>query len=387
MCTIQMTWHESVASVLRLRGEWDQLLDSWDVDCVFLRWDWIRVWLRVYGRDAHLLVGIAIDGEETVGIAPFVIAVERILPLGPRVRCVRLLGSGILCPDHLLLPVAPGREDDFADALVASLYARKKEWDRIELLDLLGAHAAWRSFGRAIEASGHAVLVRKRTHCPYVPLPASFDEYLGTLGAMTRRTIRHGMRRLDSNLKVQFMTPATIPDVDRLMAHLEDLHGRVWRARGHAGVFSDRNFRLFHRLHARCALRKDRLWLMGMCTQDREIAVLLGFLSRRGLHAYQLGHDPDLKMYSLGTMMVTSCIARAIKLGLSEMDFLRGQGAYKMHLARQERRGHDLIVHRGTAADVAADATAWIRGRISRIVGAVLGKRGKNWLKGRFSIR
>jgi CelD/BcsL family acetyltransferase involved in cellulose biosynthesis len=118
-----------------------------------------------------------------------------------------------------------------------------------------------------------------------------------------------------------------------------------------------------------------------MATPEREIAVLLGFVSGRGLHYYQLGHDPELRAFSIGTMMVAACIARATERGLPEMDFLRGQGAYKSHLTRHERRGHDLIVHGGSPADRAASAVSGLRGGVRSVLRKTIGKERAQQIK------
>ncbi len=380
----EISWHQTTASVLRLRADWDRWLDAWDVVCSFLRWDWIRTWLRVYAKNAQLLVGVVTEEGVVIGIAPLVIARERTFPGGPVVRCVRMIGDGPLCPDHLVFPVAAGRGDLFAHALVDGLLARQAEWDRIEIRDLLQEHPVWQAVAAALRASGVHPVVRTRTHCPYIPLPDSFDAYLETLGTKTRKMLRYGLKRLDRELNVRIIEPTSVDEVDRLVARLEVLHGRAWKARGRPGVFEDEAFRLFHRLHARRAYRSGRLWLTAMSTSDREIAVLLGFVSPRGLHYYQLGHDPEMRAYSVGTMMVASVIARGIARGLPEMDFLRGQGAYKMHLTRHERRGHDLIVHSGSTANRAANAVHDLRGGVRTVLRKTIGKdraqRLKRWI-------
>ena len=381
---IEIVWHETVAAVLRLGGGWDRRLAAWDADSVFLRWDWIRTWLRVYARETTPLVGVVTEDGEAIGIAPLALYRERTFPGGPILRSVRMIGDGPLCPDHLIFPVKPGREEIFARALVDALRARCSEWDRIEFRDLLEDHPAWRAIGAALRESGETVVLRPRTRCPYIPLPRTLDAYLESIGTKTRKMVRYGMRRIERELAARVVEPASVDEVDRGMERLEDLHGRAWRARGRPGVFADERFRLFHRIHARRAFRSGRLWLASMVSPDREIAVLLGFLSPRGLHYYQLGHDTELRAYSVGTMMVASCVARAIERGLPEMDFLRGQSAYKMHLTRHERRGQDFVVHGGSAADWAASAVSGVRAGMRTTLRKTMGKertqRIKRWL-------
>jgi CelD/BcsL family acetyltransferase involved in cellulose biosynthesis len=383
---ITFRWHETIPAVLRLGKQWDELLSSWDVDNAFLRWDWIRTWLRVYGHSADLLIGLAVEGDQPVGLAPLALVREKATPLGPVVRSIRILGDGPLCPDHLVLPVRPGSEREFGRALLEALEERRSSWDRIELRDLLGEHPAWKEAERAAKERGQHVIVRQRTHCPYIALPSAWDEYLESLGTKLKKSIRYGLRRLDREFSVEIVEPASIAEVDRMMEQLEWLHGRAWQTRGATGVFADQRFRLFHRLHARRSHRAKRGWLVGMRAQDRDLAVFLGFRTRRGGLYYQLGHDPELGSYSIGTMMVASCIRQAITQGFAEMDFLRGAGAYKYRLAKEERRGHDLIIHSGNIADRATSLAWAFRLWVGGILRSALGQKRARWLKTRIGV-
>ncbi|MBD3161154.1 MAG: GNAT family N-acetyltransferase [Candidatus Eisenbacteria bacterium] len=385
--SVGLRWLETPHAVLSLGGHWDRLLDEWGTDCVFLRWDWIRTWLRVYGSRLSLLVGLVTEEEEPIGLAPLFLARERVVPFGPRLRAVRMIGDGPLCPDHLVLPCAPGREEPFAEALFAALHRRRSEWDRIELRDLEGRDPAWRAFAERAAAAGLPVRISERTFCPFVPLPDTWEDYLARLGSKTRSTIRQRMRKLERSFAVEWSDAAGIEEVDRSLAVLEELHARAWGRRGRTGVFADPQFRAFHRIHARRAFRSGRLWLTTMRADGRDAGATLCFVDRAGAHGYQLGHDPALRKFGVGMLMIVRSIRSSIERGLPEMDFLRGAGPYKFHLADRVRRGHDLTIHRGTAADRLGRGAERGRRGTAALVRRLAGQRGKQWLKDRLRRR
>ncbi len=373
--TLTFEWRRGAAAWFRLGPQWDALLESWGVDCPFLRWDWIRSWLRVYGRDGTPWLGIARNEAGLVGLAP--LHAQRIPVAGGllSLRTVRLAGDGPLCADHLVLPVAPGHEQAFAEALVRDLFRQRHAWDRFEFRDLRGDHPAWRAVEAAARSAGLDARTHLRTRCPYLPLPATWEAYLDETGRHRRHQIRRALRRFDADFEMKLERPASVRETDALMSVLEDLHTRGWRARGRPGVFGDARFRRFHRLHARRAYRRGTLWLLLLRAGERPAAVNFGFLSRRAVHSYQHGYEPALADYGPG-MLVRLCAIRAsIERGLGEWDFLRGSAAYKRDFpSLQERRGHDLIVHRNTLADrwarlagrVRAELGDWVRARFDR---------------------
>lgn len=378
---------ETPHAVLSLRTHWDRLLDEWGIDCFFLRWDWVRTWLRVYGARTPLLVGLATEDGEPVGLAPLFLSRERIVPGGPRLRAVRMIGDGPLCPDHLVLPCAPGREGSFAEALLDALLRRKSEWDRIELRDLDGESLGWKALAERAASAGFDVRVAERTFCPYVPLPGTWEEYLDGLGRKTRATIRQRSRKLEERVAIEWSEPSTIEEVGRSLAVLEDLHARLWEERGRPGVFADPRFRLFHRIHARRAFRSSRLWLARMRADGRDAGATLCFVDRGRAYGYQLGHDPALRKLGIGTLLIVESIRGSIARGLREIDFLRGAGPYKFHLADRVRRGHDLTIHRGTPPDRLARLVARSRRAAAAAIGRLAGSGGKQWLKDRLRSR
>lgn len=384
---VHILWHRTLPEVLRLGADWDGLLRGWGPDSPFFAWTWIRPWLGAY-RNGSLRFGLILDGQVPIGMIPLQHVRVR-LPAGPVLRSIRLAGDGPLCPDHLVLPFAPGREQDCAEAVADALWAERSTWDRIELKDLLEEHPGWPALARALRERGLRVELRPRTRCPFIPLPDSWEAYLGSLGSSTRAKIRTGLNRLEKKLAVTFQEPGSIAEVDDCMDHLERLHQRVWQRRGQRGVFADPRFRLFHRLHARRAFRDGRLWLVSMRTEGRVIGVFLGFLSgmaggsRGGAtgHYYQLGHDPDYARYSVGQLLIASCIRRGIEGGFREVDLLRGAGEFKYHLTQRERRGHDLVARRGTWPDRTAGALESLIAFRSRIARRLLGLGGVARLK------
>ncbi len=373
---IRVEWRRAVREVLPLGPIWDRTLSGWGIDNTFLRWDWIRTWLRIYAGQAPPLVGVLRSGERIVGLVPLCVQRHRVTRLGPALRSIRLIGDGPLCPDHLVLPFAPGEEEACARALVEALSA--EEWDRIELRDLLEAHPAWKSIPPAARALAPAeaarLTVRERTHCPYITLPASWDAYVRGLSQNARRALNQGLRRFEDELHATVFRPATVDEVDLLMARLEDLHAQNWNARGRPGVFADARFRLFHRVHARRLFRSERLLLLSLRT-ERDVAVFLGFLTGRTAQYYQLGHDPGLKRYGLGNLAIAEAIRASIGSGRSEMDLLRGTGEHKSRITRNERRGTDVILGRNTAADRAARTAEDARRTVGGTFRAVLNRK------------
>jgi CelD/BcsL family acetyltransferase involved in cellulose biosynthesis len=317
----------------------------------------------------RLLVGLATKDGRPVGLAPLMIVRWRASRAGPWVRSVRFLGDGVLCPDHLVLPVGAGSEEAYAAALHRELQARRAEWDRVELRDLLESHRGWRAFERVASSDGAPVEVVQRTHCPYAALPVSWDEYLSGLSRHRRASVRREMKQFEGAFTAGLTEPGSVRDVDRAMETLADLHSRTWRERGQTGIFHDPRVRLFHGILARRAFRSNTLWMLCLQANERTVAVSYGFKTKHRVHGYQHGFDPEYRGYGVGMLVRIYGIRRAIERGISEWDFLRGTTAYKYTLAPTgERRGHDVIVHSRRWPDRAATLASGGRALTGRLL-------------------
>jgi CelD/BcsL family acetyltransferase involved in cellulose biosynthesis len=67
------------------------------------------------------------------------------------------------------------------------------------------------------------------------------------------------------------------------------------------------------------------------------MAVQLAFLDGGVTHAYQVGINPDLLADSPGWIVHTQSIKRAIALGQTNFDFLRGDEPHKQRMGAQPR--------------------------------------------------
>src|SRR5690606_24346713 len=86
------------------------------------------------------------------------------------------------------------------------------------------------------------------THAsPYIPLPASFDDYLAALPSQSRYLVRKSLRDLESWAgKVEFHVADSLSRLEQGRKILECLHAERWSAAGKPGAFDSVRFRAFH---------------------------------------------------------------------------------------------------------------------------------------------
>ena len=105
----------------------------------------------------------------------------------------------------------------------------------------------------------------------------------------------------------------------------------AWASRhGKPGLFDDplSAASLLQRL-AEIANQTGTLHLSWLCCGDEILAVHLGFIHRNVLHYYMPSYDARWSQQSPGSLLIVHLITWCIENGVSTLDFMRGDDAYK----------------------------------------------------------
>jgi CelD/BcsL family acetyltransferase involved in cellulose biosynthesis len=322
----------SLLDVSHLDGwaaQWDQLVDAAPLPSPFLRSWWLA---GAGGSGRHFL--LAVDGAHLLGG----LALEK----RRRVRGVRMMGDGSLCPDHLDLLAAPGSE-----AAVVGLIGDWLRRSGGRLLDLRGVRAGSLLAGAL---PGHV----RREHmavAPFTPVPDSPEAYLATLPAQFRKNIRVAGRRLAAEGVVH--RPVRGRAVPQRLEILRDLHQVQWA--GRSGFLP-----VFDRFAAACAggCAADEVVVHELGNDDLVVATVTAFEVAGRVSLYQSARLTDHRWRAATTVLLAAIMRDACDRGFTEVDFLRGDEPYKSRFARNHREILRLIAGRGVVGrlEVAAEA-------------------------------
>jgi CelD/BcsL family acetyltransferase involved in cellulose biosynthesis len=99
---LHVTLVKDEESFLCLESEWDNLLTNSQANNIFLTWEWVNTWWKVYKQDFELYLIVVRDKEANlVGIGPFKLARKRFLQLC-NISVLEFLGSGVGATPELL---------------------------------------------------------------------------------------------------------------------------------------------------------------------------------------------------------------------------------------------------------------------------------------------
>jgi CelD/BcsL family acetyltransferase involved in cellulose biosynthesis len=329
-----------------------------------------RTWWDAYGATAHEQTVVVVDEanpDEIIGIVPLMhrhelepgdLAARTTLrhQPGPALRPVPASATAVFFgasyhADYATVLAAPGDLNRVCEAIVEWLATQdQSRWDVVDLRRLRAGDPAADALTKGLEwaAPGACWSVTREQEdvCPIVTLApgTDYEGYLATLGGKERHEIRRKVRRAEAAGEVKLERSAN--PIDDLDAFVE-LHQKRWGAEGlfppTEGGAASRRF--FAGLFEDCA-PSGIVDLSFLTVGGRRIAAGVTFDDGEAVYYYNAGVEPDARELSPGVLMVARYIQRAIELGRTRLDFLRGDEPYKYEWGAVDSPIERLLVQR-----------------------------------------
>lgn len=350
---------DSAAQLAQLEPRWGDLLERSEAGGPMLSPAWLGSWWEVFGaREGRELRVVTFEEQgRLVGIAPL-LARRHTSRAGIAWRRLELLGCGEreadeICSEYLGLVVERGREQAVVEAFARALVAAPlTPWDELVLPAMSGESCLPSLLAATLAPLGvvcHAIT----GGAPYVPLPATWEDYVAGLSTSSRALVRRSLRAFDRWAAGEAVVRRA---EDRCGLRegidvLVKLHRARWGVTG-CDVFSSAPFRAFHERVMPRLLDEGALDLSWVCVRGEPVAALYNVVWRDRVLFYQAGRRVGLPA-TIRPGLVTHLFAiqRAIAAGAREYDFLDGAARFKRALTSQVRPLREVRVRRPSLAE------------------------------------
>jgi CelD/BcsL family acetyltransferase involved in cellulose biosynthesis len=301
----------------------DSLTATWHDHRLALRWTcpfvlppWLNAWWKVFGRDAEPLVAVVRQDEAIVGIAPLML----------QDKVVRFLGGSDVC-DYFDCAVVPGKEDLFFASLVGYLSSQG-----LKDLDLGPARPdaiVQKLFSESGPFSSIECDNRREDISVELDLPATWDEFLGSLNGKQRHELRRKLRRLHESGPVRFRL---VDDMTQIPEAVETFLAIFTMNRKDKAEFMTGRMASFFRSLSFALAEEGLLRLFFLDVDQRPVASVFCFDHQGTRYLYNSGYDDGYQEISVGLMSKVLSLKAAIDEGLRTYDFLKGSEEYKYRL-------------------------------------------------------
>lgn len=333
---MQLQAIRTLSELEALAGEWNDLLHDSASDVPFLRHEYLKTWFQTLGGgewphgDLYTLAGRSPQGK-LAGIAPLFLTTNR-----DGETALMLLGS-IEISDYLDIITRPEDLMAFVEELFDYLASSQApEWKSLDLWNLLDSSATLPVLKGAAARRGWSYVQEALQHCPYIPIPGDWEQYLADqVDKKQRHEIRRKMRRVESyDEPVRWYI---VQDESSLEGEIQAFLQLMAHDPAKRRFLTDA-MRSQMRLGAWDAWRNGYLQLAFLEINGQKAAGYLNFDYNNHIWVYNSGLDFAYRELSPGWVLLGHLLQWANENRRAIFDFLRGEEDYKYRFGGIDRR-------------------------------------------------
>jgi CelD/BcsL family acetyltransferase involved in cellulose biosynthesis len=172
---------------------------------------------------------------------------------------------------------------------------------------------------------------------PYIDLPHSWEDYLGSLDRHDRHELRRKMRKLEEEETLRVCHTENVADIDEFLRLMQ-------LSKDQKKEFLSDKMKFFFRDVFSTFFPKKNIQLCFLKLNGINIAATFSFISHNQVLLYNSGLDPEYYRLSAGLILTAFDIKQAIEEGVKRFDFLRGGERYKFDLGGKERKLYKILL-------------------------------------------
>jgi CelD/BcsL family acetyltransferase involved in cellulose biosynthesis len=326
----------------RAGAAWGDLVAASHAATPFVSHPWLCLWWRHFGRGQEFVAPVVRDGETLLAGVPLALrracgtTVAEIVGTGP----VPTRGMGLADKADLVVR----RDAPAAWPRLAGVVTRLLE--RVAVLDLKGLDEGSPTPSRLTPCAPRPGSVRTlaRSVSPYLVLPASWDEYLGSRSGGFRKHLRKYRRLLEQAGAMEIVRLEPDQPLEAWLSEVVAVNQASWTAGRGTNLFRHPRIRAFLLDLLRETARQGWLDLHVLRVGGRAVAYELCFDFAGRVFSYNSAYRRELGRASPGTLLTAAVIEAACRRGRTEYDMLRGDEAYKARWSDRRRGELQLLL-------------------------------------------
>ncbi len=285
-------------------------------DCLFVLPGWLEVWWNVFSAELAPSLYAVKDGEEVIGIAPFLL----------EGREARFMGDPDVC-DYQDFIVTPGRVGEFSEILINHL--REQGITHLDLNSVRADSKVLTDFVNVAKALECEVFCDPEDVTLELELPASWDEFLHMLTGKQRHEVRRKLRRLDEAADIRYRV---VEDVREVLEEMDTFLALFGLSRADKAAFMTSQMASFFRSLAETMATLKLLQLFILELDGTPAAAVMCFDYNSTIYLYNNGYDGRFSSLNVGLLSKVFTIQESIQRGKERYDFLKGAEDYKHRL-------------------------------------------------------
>jgi CelD/BcsL family acetyltransferase involved in cellulose biosynthesis len=340
MITLQLVCSER--EFFALGDVWDDLLarSNMTVNKVFYTFEFMRLWWNFFSSDYELLILLAKDANNPVGIIPLV------KHQNGKIVEIRLLGDKSIDYEDFIVT---GQREQCIDSILDFLSQEVVSWDLFSLNNIPFESPNFRSFEKQAKSRGRWIRLEEFEKAPYIKINTDWNTFYGSVHKGMRNDTHRQLRRLQEKGELDFGRCQSIEEVPVLMNKMFEYKNKRYKDTGKKGVYAEKRMRDFHLNLAQELWRKGWMDISYVRLNEEVIAVHFGSIYQGKFYYWMPAFNSDYEKFSSSRILLLDLLKRAFREGFCEFDFGFGQESYKYQWTQQDRLLYRFLYFNRTA--------------------------------------
>jgi len=315
---------------------WTNLLGRSSSDQLFMSWEWMSCWWKVFSDESMQLAIVVVKVKNTdnvLGIAPMYLTNTRIKSF-IKVKRLQFIGNcwrgKNTMRTELLDFIVDNNYQNEITTLLFEVLEKEFRWGECVMQDLPKSSVTYSNLIARDKNNNQMLRISDEFQNYYLPLNIEFNSYLQSLGKNTRKRIFNRRKVLSDIGDIKFYISKKA-DLDEAFKQLDRLHQIRW----HKPIFGPSAFK-FNIMLSSILAKLNGVQFSFITCNDRIVSVQYNFIVNNQKYNIQAGFDTHFnRKVSLGYLHFGYEIENSIDEGLDIYHLLAGEGKntdYKEHL-------------------------------------------------------
>ncbi|MDP3980076.1 MAG: GNAT family N-acetyltransferase [Chlamydiota bacterium] len=318
---------QDLKSLATYKEQWNDVLQKSNSNNIFLSYEWISQWWQNFNNSNPLLILLALEDGNLIGIAPLYLKSTKI-PGFRTAQQVRLLADKFVGSDFLDFIIIKNREAEVIPDLLKYL-SDHFFWHHVYLDDYKSDSINLSILQSVIKPFRLSSYIKTKSRCPYLILPDTIDAFLKLPDKTYKKIIqKKTVTKLYKEHDVKILFSITASDLDMYLEKLFQLYSERWEYTSNKGMFNNPQIRDFFKNISGTLCKLGLLRLSAIVVDEEIMAMEYGMLHHDTYYSLQGGCSKKGLSLRAGTALTFKIFESLI--GQAHIfHYLRGEEPYK----------------------------------------------------------
>lgn len=327
----------------QLTDQWNELLSKSLHPMVFLTYQWIDVWWKSFGKGKEPFIILVYDGDELIGIAPFMIessehTIIARMDMKVKVRKIEFIANVHSNRADLILARDPAHA---CDAIIDFLLdEQQKSWDLLSLEYLLISSPTMNHLRNSLDKRNICYRQYFQMSSPFVPINCRWDDYFGNRQKRFREQLKSRLKKLEGCGRVRLEEYRSIGELEKVLEKIFEVASKSWKAKDGTALSSTRQLKEFYTDLAYTAANEGWLDLFVLYLEEEPLVFEYCLKYENKLLLLKTEFNESYRPYGIGNMIQWKLLETIFENGAEEFEFLGPSARWKTHWSEANERRH-----------------------------------------------